>query len=327
MARTRWVARVAGVLALAWGAPAAAPGSVQAHQGSGRPVVHLGGEILRVGVEAGSPDQEFGLVGAALLFPPGHLTVLDSRLNTVRTFDLSGRAQGRAGRPGSGPGEFRYPKAAIATEPTELYVLDGMKAEVIRFSWGESGWRFLDGRRIERVASPDAFCRLGDLTVIAVHMASDSAILRTYDREGRFIRSIGRPVGGGGPLREAAMSRYLKVVCEPELGLIMVGGEWGPEVRAYKADGTLAWTTTVPGFRGVRLEDRPGGRIAFIPPTGGRGAEVETHAVLARTGQHLGVQRDLPLIAEATRNHLVTFSNADVPHVSVREYRVAREAR
>ena len=76
-------------------------------------------EELRIGVDAGDPELQFGNVMGVDADPEGYIYVLDGQARRVRIFDPQGNLVHSFGRGGGGPGEFSQ---ALSQPPGGLFV-------------------------------------------------------------------------------------------------------------------------------------------------------------------------------------------------------------
>lgn len=76
-------------------------------------------EELRIGVESGDPELQFGNVMGIDGDEEGRVFVLDGQARRIRVFDASGALVGSFGRSGGGPGEFSQ---ALSQPPGGLFV-------------------------------------------------------------------------------------------------------------------------------------------------------------------------------------------------------------
>lgn len=89
----------AGVRIVENGAPKWAPGDVW----------RVGAApTLTIGVVEGDPTLMFSFIRRTMRMPDGRILVADAGSNQLRFFDASGRFLAKAGREGSGPGEFTF---------------------------------------------------------------------------------------------------------------------------------------------------------------------------------------------------------------------------
>lgn len=307
--------------------------------------------MLELGTRNDRQGPEFGHVQRALLFPADHATILDSRLNTLHTFALTGRLVASVARPGSGPGEFRVPKAVVTAGKTVIAVLDAGKAEIISFSWRENRWHYENARRVP--THIEDVCLLDHRLFGVGNSFRDSTIahvLKWSDSSDDEERSFGSPLATGTPLRRAVLSKGLRVACGTNR--IIVAGRWSPEIRGYAPAGNLLWVHHLRPFEPVELEERgrgvifrpgPNGRVHVVAELGVWGtslvyvqvglmtrdvngqdqfAEVTTHWLRLSDGVLVAQQKNLPIIGDITSDHLLFRDNHDLPGFSL--YRINR---
>jgi hypothetical protein len=84
-------------------------------------------ETLRI---TEGPDFYFGEIYDVAVDEAGHLYVADGQAKHVKVLAPDGTPQDTIGRPGDGPGEFRYPSRLGFTNTDSLYVMDGRRVAV-----------------------------------------------------------------------------------------------------------------------------------------------------------------------------------------------------
>lgn len=102
---------------------------------SARSLIDLGrGPQYAIGVEDGGDDEIFGRIRGAVVGDSGDVLLLDYQALEVRWFDAHGRLQGRFGRKGSGPGEFRSPLSLTRAVDGSFRVVDGPLRKITTFA-------------------------------------------------------------------------------------------------------------------------------------------------------------------------------------------------
>lgn len=92
-------------------------------------------EELRIGVEGGDPELEFGRLGGVDVDGQGRIFALDVQAARVRVFDPGGELLHAFGGSGSGPGELSNTAMGIfVTDGGEVLVPDMANARVSRFT-------------------------------------------------------------------------------------------------------------------------------------------------------------------------------------------------
>ena len=92
-------------------------------------------EEIRIGVEGGNSELEFGLLGGVDMDDQGRLVALDVQAARVRIFDADGELIRAFGRSGSGPGELSNMTMGIfVTGDGEILVPDVANGRLARFT-------------------------------------------------------------------------------------------------------------------------------------------------------------------------------------------------
>lgn len=222
---------------------------------------------LAVGVLEGNPKEQFGELTSAVGQRGGRFAVLDARGGTLRVYDERGNMVREHGRLGSGPGEFRFPRAMIATSGDTVAVLDLSLSRVSFFSTNTT-------RGFARSFQLDVpawdFCRLDNWLFVAGFRARDSSIVRRLDLQGTELSAFGDPFPAKARMTVASVvSMQTAIACHPAQNLILVASAWYPFVRAYDAQtGATRWNGTLSGFEQTIIEPVDGG-VSFRGPKSG----------------------------------------------------------
>jgi hypothetical protein len=94
-------------------------------------------------------EEPFTLVSSVRELPGGKVIVVDARDKTIQLFDMRSGAATPIGREGSGPGEYQFPRTALAMPNNETFVSDPMQSRFLRID--------ANGKVIETVAYPAGF--------------------------------------------------------------------------------------------------------------------------------------------------------------------------
>lgn len=154
-------------------------------------------EVLRIGSAFGGND-EFGRIADVKFGRGGRIYVVDDLKHQVSVFDSTGRFIRRAGKQGSGPGEFQQPWDIAIDSRDSVFVWDWRQA---RFSVLSPDLRF-----VRSFGAPDrwlinGFEVLPDGTLlIAAYSPNAQGTIHQLSRTGRVMRSFGpRPNRGTVP--------------------------------------------------------------------------------------------------------------------------------
>jgi hypothetical protein len=285
-----------------------------------------------------------------VLVSNGRVFVLDSRQMRIAMFDTSGTPRGIFGRPGSAIGELRHPGALMAGRADELLVADAALRRVVRFQARPDSLKPLEGFDVGM--SPSDACTFRDIIVLSGY--KNGAWLHLFSvADGARVRSFGDPLRQGGPLLQSTLDGS-HVLCMRRRQAIVFASQLLGTVRAFRSDGNLLWTRTVPGFREALVRELPtGGVVHESPPDGynhivemlsvsdtlvvlqtvtlsqenpsaDRASTIRTLLLSASTGEIVGEQHDLPRLAAADARRLYERVMAPQPSVVSHSFAVMR---
>ena len=236
------------------------------------------------GSESDSDAVLLGNIKAVALLPSGDVVVLDDKKSELRIFGPTGAPRQRLGRAGRGPGEFFYPVSLAVDDAGRLYVGDLARA-IQMFAPSPSGYRYQRTMQIE--VAVRSMCFLDTLLVVQGTALGQDPILHLYDSSGRRLRSFGALYRSPNPLLNAQFGEG-QLQCDRQRGLVLYAPRFAiGEVRAYRADGTLVWRTTLTDFHVSRIEDYGNGGVRFSPGPDGMHS---VHAFVLVPGRGLLVQ-------------------------------------
>lgn len=219
--------------------------------------VRLGRTILTLGDEDAATPTTFGGIASVALDKDGTIYVLDYGDNSIRVFDRRGRFVTRAGRPGRGPGDLAAPNRLLHDGDSTLYVTDEVNGVVV-FRTGGGVLRHV--RTFGADLRPRSACVYRGGLVIGGYR--DQRIFHFVSSNGEIVRSGGDPFPFRAPiqikarvdtivaLRELANRASVVLVCAEADSLLIVAQASGPGIRAYRADGALAWEHQIPEYAG-----------------------------------------------------------------------------
>jgi hypothetical protein len=218
----------------------------------------------RVGMIDGDQSQVFGWIADIVADRNDNLYLADEYGFDVRVFDPDGRLLGRAGRQGSGPGEFQEIRSMAVASDGTLYVLDVGNGRIATFQLGGSGLAFR--ATIPLHFSASQMCVLRDrLFVLAVaNSLSPGGLIREVDRAGRIVRVFGEREQPAGALRRVLGDRTDlhnagRLWCHEATGTIVLMHSDFALVRAFTTDGREIWRTTLRDWNQQRYERSPDG--------------------------------------------------------------------
>lgn len=282
---------------------------------------------LSIGAYANEGDGVvFGEIETLDVDREGRIYVIDKQALEVRAFSAQGVPLGRAGGPGSGPGEFRAPLAVRPRGTDTIEVLDGPLKRIATFALGRGGLRLTATMRLEDIGLD--FCEWsGDQYVVLWPSQRDEALLRVVDRRGHTLRAFGTLLSELPPKVEAM--RYDArvpqtdgpLVCSQEYStLIAVSSELG-YVRAYDIGGRELWRTRLRDFHPLARVPLGTGRwvAQMVDPDLGYADYAPEAFLWARDTLAIAVRRDEPATVRLYEMRLLTIADG----VEVARYQVA----
>jgi len=91
-------------------------------------------EELRIGVQEGDPDYQFGQIGGIAVDSRGRLFVLENQAQQIKIYSAEGVYERTLGARGSGPGEIQAAAALLMGPGDTLVVPDPPNMRVSRFA-------------------------------------------------------------------------------------------------------------------------------------------------------------------------------------------------
>jgi hypothetical protein len=88
-------------------------------------------ELWRVGGDAESEDEFFGVVSDIDIDAQGNVYLLDSQLSECKIYSKDGEYQRSIGREGEGPGEFRRPVSMFFTADGKIAIVQVMPGKIV----------------------------------------------------------------------------------------------------------------------------------------------------------------------------------------------------
>ena len=172
-----------------------------------------------------------------------------------------------AGRRGSGPGEFRVPRALLSMANGHIGVVDEGLRRLTLFVRDRLRIRYDTAFQLDTPATNA--CVLSD--TVALLGYSDGTVVHLLAPGARQLRAFGAPFGSTRPFEAALLSRGL-IACAPVRNWVVAASEWLPDIRAYSADGTLVWARRIAGYRTTEIRRVDGGGLSYRDSPG-RGSD------------------------------------------------------
>ena len=266
--------RTAGVFALFFlgGCTTESPPRTAHDPGSGDSL-GISGELLpagkgpevTIGILDGEESKVFGEIRDLAVSPDGSVLVLDGQAPDLRWFGPDGRLKGRAGRRGSGPGEFREPFDVTPSGGRQVMVTDGPLRKISIFSLG------VDGLRLEEDVSMgrwvDQLCLLDSGYLVLDVDPEENTLLHRLDSNRQTTLSFGELLNELPP--EVAATGYQgfgsqnfgKLLCDKttQMAFFLHGGL--PFIRAFDREGREVWRRRLSGHHGTHFSVVEGGWI------------------------------------------------------------------
>lgn len=219
----------------------------------------LGSVLARFGGGSGAGGEQFGSLNGAAVIGPGSAVLADRRNGRLVVVVATPRSVTVVGRTGSGPGEFREPRAIGLRGSHDLLVYDHGLARVSDYGIdGRSlvlkGSASVDGRAIN-------MCWQGGSTIALAYDQATGTILRRAGPDGT-ITSFGDPFFGRNR-RLNAWASDAELLCSDALQLTVVAPYYSERLSAYRNDGTMAWSRDLGGYVPTWVREVAGGGVAY----------------------------------------------------------------
>lgn len=221
--------------------------------------------LVSIGVLEGSAEgaaNEFGLVKDASHFADGRIVVLDIRRNTASVFSSQGVPLSIAGRPGRGPGELAVPVAVSTGDDSTLYILDQGNRRVSIYRTRNDTVRLV--AEFPVTGDAEDACAIG--AYLFLLSPRDSSLITKVDgRTGHVIASFGVPTITDAGLAQSTLAQGL-LACDATSGYVAYASKLLGEIRLYRADGSLLWSSSLPHFHRVIALQLPNGAVSLRRP-------------------------------------------------------------
>ena len=222
--------------------------------------VSLGPATTRIGLNAKSEAQEFGLIAAAVFLPSGMAVISDRAKQRLVVIPRGGIATSTVGRTGSGPGEMKEPSSLFLIDSTHLVLLDRALARLSIFRPITSGIQYV--RSVPLKAIPDDLCASGNEFVAMRFDAPSQTILHRVSAAGREISAFGTPLFVASDFLNT-VSTQGRLLCLPDRRAVVIAPLLTGELRSYAVTGQLLWRTELPDHLPPDVKEVKGGGILF----------------------------------------------------------------
>jgi hypothetical protein len=306
-----------------------------------------------IGSLDGDEALSFGTIHDVAVHGSGGLAVLDFANFEVRLFDSAGTPQGRFGRRGSGPMEFRNPVAIWTLDSGRVMVVDAVLGAK-RFRENATRPPSLE-QTLALMTGATSACG-GDAAIAlyapvfsnAIKVGMADRVVHRFTTEGTFARSVGAAYRSTVPLVRADMSEG--VVACTRTGATIHALSKLPFVHLVDASGATRWTLRLADFTVPRVTeeiDGSGRRSIGLDPTRldfsfirrltvlddafllvqvtnsnanslrhrREWATLDTYVVHIASGTAVYVGRGLPMITASRDGDLIGFDNDPYPRV------------
>lgn len=223
--------------------------------GRGGPLAAIGDPLWSVGAPSGESDSIFGEITAAAIDRRRAILVLDGKLSEVKVYSPDGSLLQRVGRPGSGPGEFRWPVDLATDGHGHLYVAD--LRHLHRFVLEDEGYRF--DRSVPTVQTgPRSICVLGEVVYVHGDDADAPQVATAYAVSGQMHRRLPGGYSSPNPIVNLMLNQG-RIACDRRHGQVVFASATLGEIRAVDTSGATKWLAVIEDFRPVQLVEVPDG--------------------------------------------------------------------
>jgi hypothetical protein len=266
--------------------------------------LELGEAIVSFG-ELESPEVEvIGEIHRLAVGPEGDVLIVDRQSHRVGWLTSEGGFMGWLGREGDGPREFRYLGGVDALPGGRFLVVDQNQSRLVVLAGSEGGLEF--DRTIPTELIPWEVCLLGErIFVSGLHQ---DRVVHELGRDGRLLQSFGEPIRGIGSVSErwqAMVDRYSamgELTCVEQHDLVIMTPGNMPEIRAFRPDGTLAWSHTLEPWAQFQPTETADGRFVYgVDPRSNTTNSIASAWVLE---DQLAVQIQVNTLARAAQDSL-----------------------
>ena len=216
------------------------------------------------GVLDGDTALTFGLVsGLAVDHARGIVFVVDELAHKLSAVTREGKFLAWAGGRGEGPGELIGPKA-VEVSGSEVHVLDAWNHRLTRYDMGSDALQYAGVTRLPTSGGRE-FCLFdGDYVILKYEPSRAGRTIHRFDRAGEVKLSFGVPFLQEDSTMVALTDQGL-LACDPAGQRIYAASTAIPQVQGYSGDGTLLWTTELPGLEGSVIERTAAGVRWSLP--------------------------------------------------------------
>jgi hypothetical protein len=288
----------------------------------------IGPPQLTIGPPGGAEQSAPHWLSAAVAMAGGQrIVVLDGERSVLRSFDANGTLQYDIGKPGRGPLGLGVPVSVVGFGNT-VAVYDAGARRIREFAVHSHSASLK--RDVTIPLHGTAMCRAGDAFV--VNGLSKGALFHIVHDDGSVERSFGKTLSlraDDPPLVRESLAGVRMACVKDDRDMVVMGSPILGVVRAYSLNGDVIWETRLPTFRQMRIRatakqvEFDGGpahdELKALTSIGhgilaiqsyrwpalntdgpaNRRPEVQTYVLQSKSGEVLGVQTDIPLIADA----------------------------
>lgn len=264
-----------------------------------------------IGELDGDTTRIFGAIADVATDARRRLYVLDSRLNTVRVFDVAASFVRSFGRPGQGPMEFQAPEALEVTEEGTVLIADRHRRVKI-FAAADTAVVLLRTSQVDVV--PEGLCVAGERFFVQ-GWRQDGTVVHAYAVGGGHVASFGAAYRSDNPLVQQQLSDG-PLACTREGSAVVFVYEYVPLVFAYTTDGSLLWAARLQDYEPMVITETtsPEGR-----PRVTYSAERPFHNALGI----VGVERDLVAVQIARHDRKSVAARAEYAQLHTYLFSVA----
>lgn len=310
-------------------------------------VLEVGTQTLSFGVLDGQETEVIGRVEDLAVGPSGDIFLTDALQMRIGWIRADGSRVHWFGREGDGPEEFRWLGSIQVAPDGRVVAADVAHHRFVFLSLSDEGLHLDDV--VQTPLTVRDFCFLqGRMFVLSYH---DGRVVHEVDQDGAVLRSFGKPLKTPFEYGER-FARFVdsysgdgKILCLPESELVVVLPHILPEIRAFRVDGSTAWTHVLSPYARTTMKETSRGTMQMgwdpetstvhesvslwahnehvlavqlveaTPPGGPDEGVVEVRFLDVRSGELLSFQRDVPRVAAMWQNQIVAWETLPYPRV------------
>ena len=225
-------------------------------------------ERLRVPLigQLGLPLESINDVATAA--PEDRVIVVEGETNSLLVLSLQGHILSTTVNTGSGAAMLAHPVHMAWGSPNELLVADGQSPQLAHFTLRNDSLVLSSVLRLQGVAAVSGVCSLEGQTFLLGKSGppDKSMLIHVLAENGEVSESFGDGFGMSDEFGSILYSQEQRLLCLPRERLMLVASRFYSEIHAFDDRGTLRWTQSIPGYRGITYRETAPGRFEYIYP-------------------------------------------------------------